>query len=163
MTEYHSYLVTCLDKTTGDNKWMRYFRSRTPWAISVYDKTTQKIIDRMYKTQIKHFWRSNHTFYLKPSWHNVNLLIINDQFYIFIILYNHRFFYILQTAVTIWSVNIFVWIPLAAENVCASLGTSSRAIKSRVKVRQHHGGLILKQRVTDTEDLEIWHITINVY
>lgn len=46
VTEYHSYLVTCLDKTTGDNKWMRYFRSRTPWAISVYDKTTQKIIDR---------------------------------------------------------------------------------------------------------------------
>ncbi|XP_052719172.1 low-density lipoprotein receptor-related protein 4-like [Crassostrea angulata] len=45
VTEYHSYLVTCLDKTTGDNKWMRYFRSRTPWAISVYDKTTQKIID----------------------------------------------------------------------------------------------------------------------
>lgn len=53
VTEYHSYLVTCLDKTTGDNKWMRYFRSRTPWAISVYDKATQKIIDRMYRQNMK--------------------------------------------------------------------------------------------------------------
>ncbi|XP_062584701.1 low-density lipoprotein receptor-related protein 4-like [Saccostrea cucullata] len=56
VTEYHSYLVTCLDKTTGDNKWMRYFRSRTPWAISVYDKTTQKIIDHSCKNmKCQHF------------------------------------------------------------------------------------------------------------
>ncbi|KAK3087117.1 hypothetical protein FSP39_001901 [Pinctada imbricata] len=45
VTEYHSYLVTCLDKNTGDNLWMRYFRAKTPWAISVFDKKTQKLID----------------------------------------------------------------------------------------------------------------------
>nr|XP_022325254.1 low-density lipoprotein receptor-related protein 4-like [Crassostrea virginica] len=59
VTEYHSYLVTCLDKTTGDNKWMRYFRSRTPWAISVYDKATQKIIDHSCKNMKCHHFCVN--------------------------------------------------------------------------------------------------------
>lgn len=121
VTEYHSYLVTCLDKTTGDNKWMRYFRSRTPWAISVYDKATQKIIDRMYRQNMKHVWENN----------GCTLPANTVQFKFWVMIDWYIYF---QIAVKIWSVIISVSIHLAAGNVSVNLGISWRMTKSRVEV-----------------------------